>query len=103
LAAAADSNREEIAALLTESAARAQIVAAGARRQCAGEYQDGGGFGELFNSAYWASRPYRGTEDHLAGAARRWRTISSATTGRRYFPPPGLAPAGSTRSSCTDC
>jgi phosphoenolpyruvate carboxylase len=25
-------------------------------------------FGELFNSAYWASRTYRGTEDHLAGA-----------------------------------
>ena len=23
-------------------------------------------FGELFNSAYWASRPYRGTESHLA-------------------------------------
>jgi len=22
-------------------------------------------YGELFNSAYWASRPYRGTEDHL--------------------------------------
>jgi len=25
-------------------------------------------YGELFNSAYWASRTYRGTEDHLAGA-----------------------------------
>lgn len=25
-------------------------------------------YGELFNSAYWASRPYRGTEAHLEGA-----------------------------------
>jgi len=25
-------------------------------------------FGELFNSAYWASRPYRGTEAHLTQA-----------------------------------
>ena len=25
-------------------------------------------YGELFNSAYWASRTYRGTEDHLAGS-----------------------------------
>jgi phosphoenolpyruvate carboxylase len=25
-------------------------------------------FGELFNSAYWASRPYRGTESHLSDA-----------------------------------
>jgi phosphoenolpyruvate carboxylase len=24
-------------------------------------------YGELFNSAYWASRPYRGTEQHLEG------------------------------------
>jgi phosphoenolpyruvate carboxylase len=25
-------------------------------------------YGELFNSAYWASRPYRGTEQHLEAA-----------------------------------
>ncbi len=25
-------------------------------------------YGELFNSAYWASRPYRGTENHLTNA-----------------------------------
>ena len=25
-------------------------------------------YGELFNSAYWASRPYRGTESHLTAA-----------------------------------
>lgn len=25
-------------------------------------------YGELFNSAYWASRPYRGTESHLSDA-----------------------------------
>ena len=25
-------------------------------------------YGELFNSAYWASRPYRGTEEHLSAA-----------------------------------
>jgi phosphoenolpyruvate carboxylase len=32
-------------------------------------------FGELFNSAYWASRPYRGHEIIFPRAASRWPNI----------------------------
>ncbi|MFD2577857.1 hypothetical protein ACFSTD_02860 [Novosphingobium colocasiae] len=28
-------------------------------------------FGELFNSAYWASRPYRGDEQHISDACQK--------------------------------
>lgn len=45
-------------------------------------------YGELFNSAYWASRPYRGTEGHLEGAclalADQLTTDDRASVFRTY-------------------
>ncbi|WP_296717486.1 phosphoenolpyruvate carboxylase [Erythrobacter sp.] len=65
---AADANREEIAALLTESARGRQIMRLLKAANAVASIKTVAAFGELFNSAYWASRTYRGTEDHLAGA-----------------------------------
>ena len=65
---AADGNREEIAALLTESARGAQILRLVRAANALASIKTVAAFGELFNSAYWASRTYRGTEDHLAGS-----------------------------------
>lgn len=63
---AADASREEIAALLTESARGQQIVRLVRAANALGSIKTVAAYGELFNSAYWASRTYRGTEDHLA-------------------------------------
>ncbi len=65
---AADGNREEIAALLTESARGRQIMRLVRAANALGSIKTVAAFGELFNSAYWASRTYRGTEDQLAGS-----------------------------------
>jgi phosphoenolpyruvate carboxylase len=46
--------------------ARAAIGAAGARANALASIKTVAAFGELFNSAYWASRPYRGDEQHIA-------------------------------------
>lgn len=64
----ADTNREEIAALLTDSARGQQIVRLVRAANALGSIKTVAAYGELFNSAYWASRTYRGTEDHLSGA-----------------------------------
>ncbi len=66
---AADSNREELAALLSESPRGQQIVRLVRAANALASIKTVAAFGELFNSAYWASRTYRGTEDHLAGAS----------------------------------
>ncbi len=68
LGSASDSNREEIAALLTESPRGRQILRLLSAANALASIKTVAAFGELFNSAYWASRTYRGTEDHLAGA-----------------------------------
>ncbi len=68
LGSAADANREEIAALLTDSARGRQILRLVRAANALGSIKTVAAYGELFNSAYWASRTYRGTEDHLAGA-----------------------------------
>lgn len=65
---AADANREEIAALLTDSPRGRQIVRLVNAANALASIKTVAAFGELFNSAYWASRTYRGTEDHLVGA-----------------------------------
>lgn len=65
---AADGNREEIAALLTESPRGRQILRLLKAANALASIKTVAAFGELFNSAYWASRTYRGTEDHLAGS-----------------------------------
>lgn len=65
---AAESNREELAALLAESPRGRQIVRLVRAANALASIKTVAAFGELFNSAYWASRTYRGTEDHIAGA-----------------------------------
>jgi len=66
IGSAAEAGREEIAALLTESARGRQILRLARAANALGSIKTVAAFGELFNSAYWASRTYRGTEDHLA-------------------------------------
>ncbi len=65
---AADGNREEIAALLAESPRGRQILRLVRAANALASIKTVAAYGELFNSAYWASRTYRGTEDHLAAA-----------------------------------
>ena len=63
---AADGNYEYIAALLNESARGQQLVRLLRSSNALASIKTVAAFGELFNSAYWASRPYRGTERHLS-------------------------------------
>ena len=67
IGSAAEGTREEIAALLTESARGRQIMRLVRAANALASIKTVAAYGELFNSAYWASRTYRGTEDHLAG------------------------------------
>ncbi|MCZ8137149.1 MAG: phosphoenolpyruvate carboxylase [Porphyrobacter sp.] len=66
IGSAADGNREEIAALLAESQRGQQILRLVRAANALASIKTVAAYGELFNSAYWASRTYRGTEDHLA-------------------------------------
>lgn len=68
IGSAADGRFEEVAGLLAESARGRQIVALVRAANALGSIKTVAAFGELFNSAYWASRPYRGTEDGVARA-----------------------------------
>ncbi|WP_086617078.1 phosphoenolpyruvate carboxylase [Erythrobacter tepidarius] len=68
IGSAADSNREEIAALLAESPRGRQIMRLVRAANALASIKTVAAYGELFNSAYWASRTYRGTEGHLAGS-----------------------------------
>ncbi|MDR7101055.1 phosphoenolpyruvate carboxylase [Croceicoccus sp. BE223] len=65
---AADTNREDIAALLSESKRGQQLVRLLRSADALASIKTVAAYGELFNSAYWASRPYRGTEEHLTDA-----------------------------------
>ncbi|RVQ66924.1 phosphoenolpyruvate carboxylase [Croceicoccus ponticola] len=65
---AADTNREEIAALLVESERGRQMLRLVRAADALASIKTVAAHGELFNSAYWASRPYRGTEEHLTDA-----------------------------------
>ncbi|TMM48500.1 phosphoenolpyruvate carboxylase [Qipengyuania marisflavi] len=75
---AADGIEEDVAALLTESARGRQIVRLVRAANALASIKTVAAFGELFNSAYWASRPYRGTEEHLARACE---TLAEYLTG----------------------
>ena len=66
IGSAAEGNYEEIAQLLQESARGRQIVRLVRSANALASVKSVAAFGELYNSAYWASRPYRGTEAHLA-------------------------------------
>jgi len=63
---AADGNYEEVAQLLRESARGRQLVRLIRAANALASVKTVAAYGELFNSAYWASRPYRGTESHLS-------------------------------------
>src|SRR5690606_8073139 len=63
---AAEGNMEELAQLLSESERGRQIVRLVRSANALASVKSVAAFRELFNSAYWASRPYRGTEAHLA-------------------------------------
>jgi phosphoenolpyruvate carboxylase len=65
---AAEGNREEIAALLRDSARGRQLVRLLRAANALGSIKTVAAYGELFNSAYWASRPYRGNEQNIADA-----------------------------------
>jgi phosphoenolpyruvate carboxylase len=65
---AAEGNREEIAALLRDSPRGRQLVRLLRAANALASIKTVAAHGELFNSAYWASRPYRGDEQHIADA-----------------------------------
>ena len=65
---AADGNYEAIAELLCESERGRQLVRLVRSANALASIKTVAAFGELFNSAYWASRPYRGDEGHIADA-----------------------------------
>ncbi len=65
---AADGNYEEIATLLMESERGRQLIRLARSSNALASIKTVAAYGELFNSAYWASRPYRGTESHLSDA-----------------------------------
>ncbi len=65
---AADGNVEEIAELLKDSARGRQIMRLVRAADAIASIKTVGAYGELFNSAYWASRPYRGDEQDISEA-----------------------------------
>ena len=65
---AAEGNYEALAELLTESDRGRQLVRLVRSANALASIKTVAAFGELFNSAYWASRPYRGDEGHIADA-----------------------------------
>ncbi|WP_338241276.1 phosphoenolpyruvate carboxylase [Aurantiacibacter hainanensis] len=65
---AAEGNYEEIGALLSESARGRELMRLVRAANALASVKTVAAYGELFNSAYWASRPYRGTESHLTAA-----------------------------------
>ncbi len=65
---AAEGNYEDIAALLQDSDRGRQLVRLVRASNALASIKTVAAHGELFNSAYWASRPYRGTEGHLSDA-----------------------------------
>lgn len=68
IGSAADGNYEELAALIMESERGRQLIRLARSSNALASIKTVAAHGELFNSAYWASRPYRGTESHLSDA-----------------------------------
>ena len=65
---AAEGNYEALAEMLTTSARGQQMVRLVRASNALASIKTVAAFGELFNSAYWASRPYRGGEAGIADA-----------------------------------
>jgi phosphoenolpyruvate carboxylase len=66
IGSASDGNYEELASLLESSDRGRQLMRLAQTSNALGSIKTVAAYGELFNSAYWASRPYRGTEPHLS-------------------------------------
>lgn len=65
---AAEGNYEELGALLNDSPRGRELVRLVRAANALASVKTVAAYGELFNSAYWASRPYRGTEGNLTAA-----------------------------------
>nr|WP_137676452.1 phosphoenolpyruvate carboxylase [Parerythrobacter lutipelagi] len=65
---AADGNYEDLAQLISESERGKQLIRLVRASNALASIKTVAAYGELFNSAYWASRPYRGTETQLSDA-----------------------------------
>ncbi len=65
---AADGNYEALAGLLRDSDRGRQMVRLVRAANALASIKTVAAFGELFNSAYWASRPYRGDEQRISDA-----------------------------------
>jgi phosphoenolpyruvate carboxylase len=63
---AAGDAREALAALLAASPRGRSLLGLVQAANAIASIKTLAAYGELFNSAYWATRPYRGLEDHLA-------------------------------------
>ena len=63
---AADGNVEAIAGLLNDSERGRQMARLVRAANALASIKTVAAHGELFNSAFWASRPYRGNENHIA-------------------------------------
>lgn len=68
IGSAADGSYEEVATLIEESPRGQQLLRLARTSNALASIKTVAAHGELFNSAYWASRPYRGTEPHLSAA-----------------------------------
>ena len=68
IGSASDGNYEELAALIEASPRGQQLLSLARASNALASIKTVAAHGELFNSAYWASRPYRGTEPHLSAA-----------------------------------
>ena len=66
IGSAGDGTYEDIAALIDESPRGRQIMRLARASDALASIKTVAAHGELFNSAYWASRTYRGAESHLA-------------------------------------
>ncbi|MEO6388348.1 MAG: phosphoenolpyruvate carboxylase [Croceibacterium sp.] len=66
IGSAAEGNYEELADLMQSSDRGRQIMRLVRAANALASVKTVAAYGELFNSAYWASRPYRGTETELS-------------------------------------
>ena len=69
IGSAANLHLEDLAALLDRSERGRQLLRLALAADSLASIKTVAAYGELFNSAYWASRTYRGMEQQLAGAS----------------------------------
>lgn len=70
IGAAVEGNEEELAQLIQSSPRGRQLMRLVQNANALASIKTVAAYGELFNSAYWASRTYRGTEEGLSDACQ---------------------------------